>query len=155
VAGPAGVAIVGGSQAYLNLLAAIIGAGDGTVPVVLASFTPRTFTVGATLTVDPTLDPGAVLATAKQTLQTAFSFAARAFMQPVYASEVIAVLQGVPGVVSLTLDSFAFSDGLGVEYAAGDQQALVAGPPRFVAGTLTGAELLTLDGGPLPNVVYA
>ncbi len=155
VAGPGGVALVPGSQAYKNLLAAIMAAGDGTVPVMLASYTPRTFTVGATLTIDPALDPDAVTAAAKQALQAAFAFGVRAFMQPVYQSEIVAVLQAVTGVVSLTIDSFAFSDGSGVEYDGSAQQALVAGPPVIVAGALTGAELLTIDGGPLPNVVHA
>lgn len=155
VAGPGGVAIVPGSQAYVNLLGAIMAAGDGTVPVMLASYVPRTFTVGATLTVDPALDPNAVTAAAKAALQTAFAFGSRAFMQPVYESEVVAVLQALTGVVSLTIDSFAFSDGSGVEYDGSAQQALVAGPPVIVAGVLTGAELLTIDTGPLPNVVHA
>lgn len=155
VAGPAGIAIVNGSQTYTNLLAAIASASDGSVPVVLSTFVPRTFTVGATLSVDPSLDADTVTARAIRTLQSAFAFDARAFLQPVYASEVIATLQNVHGVVALTLDNLAFNDGMGVEYAVSDQQALVAGPPRIVGGQLLGAELLTIGSGPLPNVGHA
>jgi len=155
VSGPQGVPILPESQTYLNLVAAIQAAGDGTVPIVLCTFVPRTFTVGATLTVDPTYDADVVASAAKAALQANFSFDQRAFLQPVYMSEVVALLQQVPGVVALTIDTFDFSDGLGVEFSGAAQGALIAGPPRLVAGTLAGAELLTIDGGPLPGVVHA
>lgn len=155
VSGPNGIAIAPGSSTYLNLVAAIAAAGDGTVPVVLAGYVPRTFTVGATLTVDPSYDLDAVVSSAKAALQSTFAFDARAFMQPVYQSEVVATLQNITGVVALTIESFAFSDGLGVEYSGTSQGALVAGPPRVENGQLIGAELLTIDTGPLPNVVHA
>ena len=155
VSGPQGVPILPESQTYLNLVAAIQAAGDGTVPIVLCTFVPRTFTVGATLTVDPSYDADVVTSAAKAALQSNFSFDQRAFLQPVYMSEVVALLQQVLGVVALTIDTFDFSDGLGVEFSGAAQGALVAGPPRLVAGALAGAELLTIDGGPLPGVVHA
>jgi hypothetical protein len=156
VSGPDGAAILPETPQYTNLLGAIQNAGDGTVPVALCSFIPRTFTVSATLTIDPALDPDAVTANAKTALQTAFGFDARDFMQPVYRSEVIETLQSVPGVVALTLDELRYNDRLILEFlilSASD--GLIAGPPALVGGTLVGAELLTIDNGPLPNVVHA
>lgn len=155
VSGPAGSPIVPGTDQYTNLLGAIANAGDGTVPVRLCSYVPRTFTVGATLTVDPALDPDQVVANAKAALQAAYSFSARAFMQPIYRSEVIATLQNVAGVVALTLDTLRFNDNLFELYLLGATDALTAAPPTMIGGSLTGAELLTIDGGPLPNVVHA
>lgn len=153
VAGPGGVAISPGTDTYRNLLGAIGSASDGTVPVTLCSYVPRTFTVGATLTVDPALDPDLVVSNAKAALQAAFGFGARAFMQPVYRSEVIATLQNVTGVVALTLDALRFNDNL-IEPSLLGQDGLTAAPPALSAGSLTGAELLTIDGGPLPGVVH-
>lgn len=155
VAGPGGITLVPETPQYTNLLAAIIGAGDGTIPVALRSFVPRTFTVGATLAVDPALDPDAVVANAKAALQAAYGFGARDFMQPVFRSEVIETLQGVNGVVALTLDRFRYNDRLISEWFTHDAEALTAAAPRIVGGQLTGAELLTIDAGPLPNVVHA
>ncbi len=156
VSGPDGSAIVPETPQYTNLLAAIQNAGDGTVPVALCSFVPRTFTVGATLIVDPALDPDAVTATAKAALQAAFGFDARDFMLPVYRSEIIEALQSVTGVVALTLDELRYNDRPIIEmpfHSASD--GLIAGPPALIGGTLTGAELLTIDNGPLPSVVHA
>jgi predicted phage baseplate assembly protein len=155
VSGPDGSPIVPETPAYANLLAAIVAAGDGTVPVRLCSYVPRTFTVGVTLTIDPAYDGDAVVAAAKDALHAAFAFDARDFMQPVYRSEVIALLQGVPGVVALTLDTLRYADALVTELLLFASDGLVAGPPRLVGGQLVGAELLTIDPGPLPGVVRA
>jgi len=123
---------------YDNLLTAIQNAGDGTVAGTLCSFVPRTFMLGATLTVDPALDADAVVVSAKQALQAAFGFDARDFMQPVYRSEVIATLQNVRGVIALTLDTFRYNDGLTIELSS-DSDYLPANPPRIVNGALVGA----------------
>jgi hypothetical protein len=156
VSGPDGAAILPETPQYTNLLGAIQNAGDGTVPVALCSFVPRTFTLSATLTIDPALDPDAVTANAKTALQSAFGFDARDFMQPVYRSEVIETLQSVPGVVALTLDELRYNDRLILEILIlSATDGLIAGPPALVGGTLVGAELLTIDNGPLPKVVHA
>ncbi len=154
VAGPGGAGILPGTSTYQNLLSAIGDASEGTIPVALCSFVQRTFTVGATLTVDPAYDADQVVINAKVALQAAFSFSVRAFMQPVYRSEVIATLQSVAGVVALTLDTLRYNDNL-VEPSQLSQDGLTAAPPSVVAGVLSGAELLTIDKGPLPSVVHA
>ena len=81
---------------------------------------------------------------------SAFGFDARDFMQPVYRSEVFAVLQAVPGVIALTVDSFQYSDQPGLQ-----TEQLVAEPPILLGGALVGAQLLTLDSGLLPAVVHS
>ncbi|QBR01439.1 putative baseplate assembly protein [Paraburkholderia pallida] len=155
VAGAQGAALDPASTPFANLLAAMLAASDGTIPIALCTYVPRVFTVGATLTVDPSLDADAVVDAAKCALRAAFGFDARSFMQPVYASEVIAVLQNVPGVIALTLDALDTPGSASVSAtspSAGD--ALIAKPPQLSGGALAGAELLTIDTGPLPAVVH-
>jgi hypothetical protein len=151
VAGPGGAAVATGTAQYTNLLAAMAGASDGTLPVTLCSYVPVTFTVAATITPDPTLISTDVLAAVKTALATTFSFASRAFGQPVFSSEVIATVQNVPGVVAMTLDSFGFSGTAG----AAPLDPLPASAPTLGVQGLVGAQLLTLQPGPLPNVVLA
>ena len=81
---------------------------------------------------------------------SAFGFDARDFLQPVYLSEVYATLQGVAGVVALTVDFFVFSDG-----ALPQDGRLTADPPAIVGGALVGAQLVTIESGLLPQVVHA
>lgn len=151
VAGPAGSAFPAGTPPYANLLAAMAAASDGMTPVVLRTYVPSTFDLAATLVTDPTLDPAAVLAAVKAALTAAFSFDVRAFAQPVFRSEVIAVMQDVPGVVALTLDGFGYTG------AAQNPQAdaLVAPGPTVGPAGFAGATLLTLGPGLLPGVVTA
>jgi predicted phage baseplate assembly protein len=151
VAGPGGVPVPPGSNQYSSLLQSMIGASDGTLAIALCSYVPVTFTVAATITPDPALDPAAVLSDVKAALAAAFSFASRKFGQPVFASEVIATMQNVPGVVALSLDDFNLS---GV-VSSGPVNALAASAPTLGPNGLIGAELLTLETGPLPKVVLA
>jgi hypothetical protein len=158
VAGPAGAAIDPDGRSFANLLAAMRAAGDGSFPIVLLAHVPRTFTVGATLVVDPALDADAVVEAARDALRNAFSFDARDFLQPVYRSEVYAVLQAVPGVVALTVDRFRYADAMSAPApppASVSVDRLVAEPPTLGAQGLMGAQLLTLEAGVLPHVVHA
>jgi hypothetical protein len=129
----------------------MVNAGDGTLPLTLCSYVSVTFTAAATITPDPALVPGDVLAAVKAALADAFGFAARSFGQPVFASEVISTMQDVPGVVTLTLDDFNYS---GVA-SAGPLNGLPAAAPTLGANGLIGAQLLTLESGLLPRVVLA
>ena len=158
VSGPAGAAVDPTSDQFKNLQQAMIASSDGTFPIVLCTYLSVTFTVGATLTVDPTLDSTVVVSAAKAALAAAFGFDARAFMQPVYRSEVFAVLQAVPGVIALTVDSFGYSDGSSQpasSTACCQNDTLVANAPGISGANLTGAQLLTLESGLLPNIVAA
>jgi hypothetical protein len=151
VAGPGGAAVAPGTAQYTNLLAAMVGASDGTLPVTLCSYQSVTFTVVATITPDQALIAADVLTAVKTALATTFSFDSRAFGQPVFSSEVIATVQNVPGVVAMTLDGFSYSGAA----AAAPLDPLPASAPTLGVQGLVGAELLTLQPGPLPQVVLA
>ncbi len=149
VAGVDGAPVPAGSPQYTCLLQAMTAAGDGTLPLALCSYLPRTFTVAATITPDPALVPGDVLSAVTAALTCAFGFASRGFGQPVFSSEVITTMQNVPGVIAVTLDDFRLFGSAG----PGPVNAIPAAAPTLGAGRLTGAELVTLQPGPLPGVV--
>jgi predicted phage baseplate assembly protein len=151
VAGTDGAPVVVGSAQFVNLLQAMRSAGDGTVPVVLCNAVPVAFEVAATVTLDPTLVPATVLDAVKAALRQTFGFDARRFGEPVYRSQVIECIQDVPGVVAMTLDRFGYSG----SPAAAPPEVLVASAPTVSGGTVVGAQLLTIDTGPLPGVVVA
>jgi predicted phage baseplate assembly protein len=151
VAGVGGAAVTPGTDPYANLLQSMQNATDGTLQVALCDYIPKSFTVAATITPDPSLVAATVLADVLNVLSSMFSFASRAFGQPVFASEVISTIQNVPGVIAMTLDGLAL-DGA-VPGATPD--ALVALAPTLGPHGLQGAELLTIDTGPLPGVVIA
>ncbi len=151
VAGPGGAPVTPGTAQYTNLLAAMLSASDGTLPVTLCSYQSLTFTVAATITPDSTLIAADVLTAVKTALATTFSFDSRAFGQPVFSSEVIATVQNVPGVVAMTLDGFSYSGTV----AAAPLDPLPASAPTLGVQGLVGAELLILQPGPLPQVVLA
>jgi predicted phage baseplate assembly protein len=154
VAAPGGAAVDPTSNQFHNLIGAMRGASDGTFPIVPCSYVPRSFALGATLTTDPSRDADAVVAAAKDALRAAFGFDARDFMQPVFLSEIFAVLQAVPGVVAAIIDVFRFSDASASDPAV-SPYPLPANPPVLAGGVLVGAELLTLEPGLLPAVVHA
>jgi hypothetical protein len=151
VAGTDGAPVTPGSDQFKNLLTAMFDAADGTLVVTLCPYVPVTFTVAATVTPDPALVDTDVLAKVKDALTAAFSFEARQFSRPVFASEIIAVVQQVPGVVSMTLDGFARTG----EPPTPPAEYLDASGPMLSAAGLVGAELLTLESGSLPGVVLA
>jgi uncharacterized phage protein gp47/JayE len=154
VAAPGGAAVDPTSTQYRHLISAMRAASDGTFPIVLCSYVPRSFALGATLTTDPSRDADAVVAAAKDALRAAFGFDARDFMQPVFQSEIFAVLQAVPGVTAATIEMFRFSDASAADPMV-SPNPLPANPPVLFAGALVGAELLTLEPGLLPAVVHA
>jgi predicted phage baseplate assembly protein len=107
---------------------------------------------GVTLGVlpDPAYLLADVLAAVRAALSGAFSFSARAFGQPVAASEVVAVGQAVPGVVAVDLDRLAAPDGRPLV-----RGVLPAAVPRWDGTTATPAELLTLGTDPADCVLFA
>jgi hypothetical protein len=149
VAGVGGSPVTPGTDQYNNLLQAMVDATDGTLPIALCSYQSVTFTVGAALTPDPARDASQVLADVKSALATAFSFDNRAFGQPVYQSEVIEIVQNVPGVIAATLTTLDSSGGTATKTAL-PAAAATLGPRELV-----GAVLLTLESGSLPGVVIA
>jgi len=141
VAGPDGEAIPDSGKVASGLRAAIAAAGDARVPLVVGSYRPLGFRVGVTLEIDRDALAANVLAAAEDALRTAFSFAARAFGQPVALSQVMAVIQSVPSVVSGDVH------GLYTGPAAGRGSLLIADAPvpGAHAATAKPAQLLTID----------
>jgi uncharacterized phage protein gp47/JayE len=141
VAGPDGAQIVTGSNQYNDLLAALQGASDGSYPIFLASYQPITFSAGVALVTDPTMQATAVYAAVQSALFAAFSFDARDFGQPVFASELYGVIQSVPGVIASNLTAFCYTQT--VPPAITDP--LIAQPAQISGATAAGAQLLTID----------
>lgn len=141
VAGPNGTFVEPDSFLYQNLVAAMQKAGDRYIPLQVKSYLRAFFRIKARVKVDPDYLPDKVLAAVWDSLRNQFSFDARAFGQGVALSEAIAIMQTVPGVVAVDVDKF---------YRFGEiedwQPRLAAAVPQAGAeGTVTAAELLTLD----------
>jgi hypothetical protein len=142
VAGEGGAAVEPGSALYQNLFAALEGARLPGPPLSLASYQPLPFRVGAQLVVDPRYRTEDVLIQAEAALLDAFSFDRRELEAPLYASDVLRVLQAVAGVVAVDLDSLYRSDS-----PAALAPILTAQPARFAGGRVLPAQLLLLQAG--------
>jgi len=148
VAGPNGAAVEPGSATFDNLLAAMRAAGDPFVELRVKTFRPAYFRFAGNVKVDGDFESEKVLAAVERALRESFSFAARGFGQPVMLSEMIAVIQAVPGVIAVDVDKL---------YRSGStpslQQRLLAELPVLSPnGQLPAAELLTLDAAPLDQL---
>ena len=144
VAGPNGAEITESSKLYSDLLKAMKNSGNPLVPLQVKSFQARLFRVVAALKIDPAYLSEKVLQQAEQKLRDTFSFAARAFGQPVHLSEVIAVLQSVAGVMAVNVTALYRSN----ETAALNQH-IAAAVPLPARTQVLPAEILTLDLQPL------
>ena len=113
------------------------------------------FTLRARLRIDPAYlaadgTADATLTLAQTTLRGAFAFASRDIGQPVRASDILLLLQGVPGVVAVDLDQLYRTDGPPASAAL-----LRADVPRSgVQGTMLGAEILLLSADPIVLEVF-
>jgi predicted phage baseplate assembly protein len=105
VAGVGGAPVEDNPTLLANLRRAIDGARDPVQKVQVGGFVERRFGVAAEVLVDPRHVPEQVLAAAARTLEAVFSFARRDFGQPITAAEVIAALQGVPGILAVDLNA--------------------------------------------------
>jgi predicted phage baseplate assembly protein len=148
VAGPDGAAVAPGSSTFDNLLAALHAAGDPFVELRVKTFRPAYFRFAGNVRIDGDFASEKVLAAVEQALRDNFSFVARSFGQPVHLSEVIAVVQAMPGVIAVDIDKL---------YRSGSvpslQQRLLAELPVLAPnGQLPAAELLTLDAAPLDQL---
>jgi predicted phage baseplate assembly protein len=148
IAGPDGETIPAGTPAYDDLLFAMQQAGDPHVPSAIADYRPRFFDLDASLTVDPDYVSDTVLAAAHNALRSAFTFAKRAFVQPVFLSEVILELQNTEGVIAVDLNALFFS-GTTPDLTSPPPEVLTVTGPSLSGSTLSGAGLLTIGDGPL------
>jgi hypothetical protein len=155
VAGPDGEAIDASSgDVFDNLTAALRGLGDPFVRITVTSYRAAFFRLKAGLRIDPAYLPDLVLAAVESTLRAAYGFDRRGFARLVAASELIATIHSVAGIVAVDLDLFYRTTEPGAAEIA--HARLYAEPVRLAAGgTLLAAEILTLDPGPLELEVIA
>jgi hypothetical protein len=100
------------SELYKNFLSAIEDVKAYGRKVSVESFTPVYFNVQGKIFVDPAYLPEEVKSNVQNALTNAFAFATRSFGQAVAESDVVAVIQAVPGVLYTDLDSL-YLEGMG------------------------------------------
>lgn len=146
VAGAGGATFQDGDPTVVHLAAALRTAGNPHVPMLIKSCVPVRFGIGANVRVDTTdYDPAQVLASVWQTLAHAFAFEQRALGQGVAQSQVVALIQNVPGVIAVEMTAFGL---LGqAPPASGVLPAVLqaASPITGGTGTPQAAQLLLLD----------
>jgi phage-related baseplate assembly protein len=122
--------------------------GDPYVHVRVESYRKTLFRLAVRVKVNPDYRSEQVLVAVEQALRSHFSFDTRDFGQPVTLSEVMAVIQAVPGVQAVDVDKL---------YRYGQEAKLnpilaAAVPQAGTHATVSAAELLTLDPGPLDDL---
>jgi hypothetical protein len=143
VAGPRGAAI--SPTLAGDLITAFHAAGDPFVPVQIASYEAARFRLSGQIKVDPDYESAAVLTAVESALRAAFAFEARSFGQAVVLSEVIALAQGLPGVIAVNIKKLYRTGATPTLKARLEAELPSGGDPS----TLAAAELLTLDPAPL------
>ncbi|WP_028022115.1 baseplate J/gp47 family protein [Enterovibrio calviensis] len=147
VAAEAGAQVPEGSDLHTYLTDALIAAGDPFARFILRSFRHTFFKLGVRLSVHPDYLNDEVIAEVEQTLRATLSFDARRFGQPVFASEILAIIHAVAGVEAVVIDRLYTGnipkrhDGIAAamaEVASGGAMADVLG-----------ASMLSLHPGPL------
>jgi len=145
VAGIDGAAVADDSVLRNSLVSAMQKSGDAQIPVTLKSYRGTTFKLVADVKVNADHIAKDVLAGVESALRASFSFEARAFGQPVTLSEVLAVMQGVAGVVAVDINKLHRSD----EAEALNSFLPARAPQPGDDAQVLPAELLTLDPTPL------
>ncbi|MEI2579933.1 putative baseplate assembly protein [Scytonema sp. PRP1] len=144
IAGANGAQVKPDSQVYKNLVAAMHSYGDPYVPLQVQSYRPAFFRITAKVKVDPDYQEERVVAEVKQVLYSRFSFDTRAFGQPVALSEIMAIIQPVPGVLAVDVDYLYRSREDGTFPTPDLLPRLPAAAPQAGTDTVFAAELLTL-----------
>jgi hypothetical protein len=127
--------------------------GDPTMPIRVEPAFPVTFRVRASIKCREEALPAVVLAGVEAALRDRFSFDARALGQLVSVDEVLATIQGVPGVLAVDLDHLYRQ--VPGETPAWNARLAAALPEITPAGAVTPAEILSLDPAPLELGVMA
>jgi predicted phage baseplate assembly protein len=148
VGGPDGERFPAGSDTLIHLSEALRNYGDALLPLSVQSYIDATFTLQASIKIDPDSDNDAVLAAVTSALRAAYSFDARDFGQSVTIDEVYAVIQNVAGVIACDINQL---------YRLDTGPTLPQPAPRLLAtlptvqsdGSVNAADLLTLDPGPI------
>jgi hypothetical protein len=140
------------SPVWGNLLDALKTSGDPHVNLTLLSYQTHTFKLGLKVKRDPAYAIDALLLAVEAALRAHFAFDARELAQPVFASDVIAVAQAVPGVVAVDLDFLYGGSAPPAQTLRSLQTRLLASRMRIEAGVAMAAELLTLDPAPFERL---
>lgn len=140
VAGPDGAEIPQSAPVRADLLRALDAARQATVPVRILGHHRRRVAVTARLLLAPGHRFALVSSAARAALVTGLSFDARDYARPVRASEVQALLHGVPGVAAVVLELL-----YDAEQPPGRFDVITAAPARRVGDLLFPADLLTVD----------
>jgi predicted phage baseplate assembly protein len=146
VAGPQGAPIA--ANGIDDLSKALRRFGDALLPLTVQSFAKATFVLKANMRIAADADGDKVLPAIEAALRDSYGFDARGFGQPVTIDEAYAVIAAVPGVVSADIPSLYRSD-TGPLAPQPAPRLLAAQPAVKPDGSVTPAELLTLDPGPI------
>ena len=154
--GPEGAAISETGPPADPLRAALVLQGIPRVPVLIVSRPPSLFQLSGTVQVAADRVPAVVEADMRAALLAAFSFSAREFGQGLPVSEVIAVIQNVPGVAFIDVVHFQKTAAVagGIVTVPAVQGYLSAHQPAdgVAAALAEPAELLILDEMSLPQL---
>jgi hypothetical protein len=145
VAGPDGAEVPDDSDTMVNLNDAFRDYGDPLVPLTLRSYTSVLFKMSATIMIADDADEDTVLADVDAALHEHYAFDQRDFGQTVSIDEVMAVIHTVTGVVAADVDLLYRADPGAIPDLIERLFAFPAQPQSD--GTITPAELLTLDPG--------
>ena len=142
VAGPEGASLDEEGAVIAMLKESLRSYGDPFVAFTVKNFRKVLFQLQGTVTIHPDHVSDTVMAAVTADLRERYGFDAREFGQSVALSEVIAVIQSVPGVVAVDIDMFYRND----EPAPPLKARLDAETPAMGAdGLVPAAELLLLD----------
>lgn len=128
IAAIAGNAVEPGTALYTNLVNGIEAVRDPGQPMQIDSYELLRFNLDAKLLIEPRYLAEKVIAQVQAALMTRFQFEQRDFAQPVTASEVIATIQSIEGVIAVDLDALYRLD-----RARSLEQSLIALPARWDA----------------------
>jgi hypothetical protein len=142
IAGDAGSMIAEDSDIYNNLVTAIHqSAASPSQPLAIQSYELVSFQLKATLIIakEYVTRQNTVAANARQKLLDTFSFDQRDFGQPTSSSEIISILQDVPGVFAVEIEL------LSTNHNGKLDTFLPALPARVEQGQIRPAQLLLID----------
>jgi hypothetical protein len=146
VAGAGGTVFKPDDPTITNLKTKLWSSGNPYVPLQVVSYNPVLFEAGANVRIDQNnYDPTQVLAQVWQALSTSFSFDQRQMGQGVAQSEIIALIQQIPGVIAVELTAFKRQGKLSILGAPLPLVLHAASPAAGQQGTPQAAEMLLLD----------
>lgn len=124
IAGVDDVPIDAASDLYINLRAALRKFGDPMLPVQVDLRELKALVLSANIRLDADYRWETVAPAIRAALLDAFSFEKRALGQPVFLSEVISVVQSIPGVAYVDVDAFGGIAEKKADEATGERRLL-------------------------------